>query len=536
VRRFAAMFQELDATTRTNDKVAALARYLREVEPSDAAWATAILSGRKVTRAVSSTLLRELAAETAGLPVWLVHRCHVACGDLSETLALLLPDPAESTTLSLTGVVERYVRPLGQLDRAGQAALVVEAWSRLDRTQRFLFHKLISTSFRVGVSRRLVVRAAAEASGVDSAVIDHRLTGRWKPSAEAWRALVDPEARAAEPGQPYPFCLAYPLEQPLSALGGIDDWQLEWKWDGIRAQVLRRAGGVLIGSRGDESIESAFPELAAAASSLPDGTVLDGEVLAWDEADDRPAPFARLQRRLNRKRVELSLWPDVPVRFFAYDLLERGGEDVRERPLAERRAMLEAVVAEADEKAIGLSRPVEASTWEEAAALRATARERRVEGLMLKRLDSVYRAGRVRGVWWKLKVDPLTLDVVMTAAEPGHGRRAGLYTDYTFSVWEGEELTPVARAYSGLTDDEIAEVDRWVRRHTVGRFGPVRTVEPALVFELGFEGLSRSDRHRSGLALRFPRMLRRRWDKKPEEADRIEDVRAMLEAYAGSAA
>jgi len=528
MRRFAAMFQRLDATTSTNAKVDALADYLREAPAGDAAWAVSILSGRKITRAVPAALLRDLVGEVAGYPNWLVEESYSAVGDLSETIALLVPDEKpEGTELSLSAFIEQYVLPLAMCDRQEQAARIREAWRILSRTQRFLFHKLISTSFRVGVSHKLVTRAVAEAFDLDPAVVAHRLSGRWQPSAEAFARLIDPAAGEREPGRPYPFCLAHPLEGDPADLGAMEDWQIEWKWDGIRAQLIRRQGGAMLWSRGDEAIDAAFPEIVQAATALPDGTVMDGEVLAW--ADERPLPFGELQKRLNRKRVEPSFWPEVPVAMMAYDLLEWRGEDVRDRTTGQRRKLLEqALTHRVDREVLRLSPILEPADWDEAEQRRRSSRERGVEGLMLKRKTSTYGVGRQRGDWWKLKVDPLTIDAVMVAAQPGAGKRASLFTDYTFAVRDGEELVTIAKAYSGLRDEEIRQVDRWVRRHTTARHGPVRSVEPTQVFELAFEDVRESDRHKSGLALRFPRMARRRPDKTVDGIDTLDDVRALM--------
>ncbi len=527
MKRFTELYERIDATTRTSEKVRAMVEYLRSAPPVDAAWTIFLLTGGKIVRAVSSTMLRELVAEVAALPPWLVAECHHAVGDLSETLALLTPEGA-ATTLSLHDFIQEHVVPLGAVDQREQRRRVRETWQAIDRRQRFLFHKMISTNFRVGMSRRLVIRAIAEFAGIDVAVVAHRLGGRWSPSEESFRYLVDPADRPAEPGRPYPFCLAHPLEGAAAPLEELAEWQVEWKWDGIRAQLLRRQGQCMLWSRGDELVTAAFPELVQVAADLPDGTVLDGEILAWE--GDRPLPFARLQRRLNRKQVAPSFWPEVPVAYLVYDLLEADGRDVRETPQVTRRQMLEQLVpAGLGRGELRLSPILPAVDQADIERLLAEARERGVEGIMLKRGDAAYAAGRPRGTWWKLKVDPFCADMVMVAAQLGHGRRASLFTDYTFAVLEEEKLVTVTKAYSGLSDQEIREVDRWVRRNTVQRHGPVREVRPELVFELAFEGIAPSSRHCAGLALRFPRIARWRRDKRPEEADTLESLRALLD-------
>lgn len=547
MRRFTALFAALDGTTRTTEKVAALREYFQEAPPADAAWALWVLSGERLRRSVSTTRLREWVAVRSGTPLWLVEECYDAVGDLAETLALLLPPPdvephhLPAPPPSLHTVMEEWIAPLRSQDDETREGRLNEFWDRLQGQELLVFHKLLTGGFRVGVGKKLVTRALAETCGMDPAVLAHRMTGRWSPTAEAFRQITSPEADLPDPGRPYPFFLAHPLEDGPEALpGSPEDWLAEWKWDGIRGQLIHRQGETLVWSRGEELVTPAFPELAEAARILPDGTVLDGEILAW--GNGAPRAFADLQRRLGRKRVGRRLLQEIPTMFLAYDLLEEEGEDLRDRPLRERRERLHALMkgvgvgAEGDDAPwvasggvpLALSRPLTLPDWSRAHELRGTARERGVEGLMFKELNSEYGVGRRRGPWWKWKVDPLSLDAVLIYAQRGHGRRASLYTDYTFAVWDGDDLVPVGKAYSGLTDQEIREVDRWIRRNIVDRFGPVRAVEPALVFELAFDGIRESSRHRSGIALRFPRMARWRRDKPAPEADTLETVRALL--------
>jgi len=529
MRAFAELYAALDETTRTNEKVAALARYLAAAPPADAAWALYFLSGRKPRQVIGSRRLSEWAIEASGTPTWLFGECYDAVGDFAETVALLLADtpPAGSASAraGLAFWIEERLLPLREADEATQRAAVLQAWSELDQPQRFLWNKLITGGFRVGVSQRLVVRALAQVSGVEDTVIAHRLMGDWAPSADWYRGLLVGERADADVSRPYPFFLAHPLEDDPASLGAPEEWQAEWKWDGIRAQLIRRAGRSFLWSRGEELITERFPELAEAAARLPDGTVLDGEVLPF--RDGAVLPFSQLQRRIGRKQLTRKILAEVPVALFAYDLLEAEGRDLRSAPLHERRARLEQTL-DAGNDALRLSPLVAGHTWEELAAARERSREVNAEGLMLKRRASPYRVGRVRGDWWKWKVAPYTVDAVLISAQRGSGKRASLYTDYTFGVWAGDTLVPFARAYSGLTDAEIREVDAFVRRNTVEQFGPVRTVRPELVFELAFEGLQPSTRHKAGIAVRFPRILRWRRDKPPREADTLEMVRAML--------
>ncbi len=533
MQRFTELYTELESTNRTNEKVAALERYFRDAPPEDAAWALHFLTGKRTQRAISGTALRTWVAEETGLPLWLVEESYDAVGDLAETLALLTDRQHQGppSPLPLHEVVAERFLPLRGMPEVEQRALVTRTWAELSTPQRFVWHKLITGEFRVGVGRTLVVRALANVAGVESAEMAHRLMGSWNPTAEDYLRLRAPDAAPAARSRPYPFYLAYQLDQEPAALGAIDDWQIEWKWDGIRAQVIHRGGTVLVWTRGEELVTDVYPELAALGAALPDGTVVDGEILAWRE--HAPLSFNVLQQRLGRKKVDARLLRDAPVILMAYDLLEWEGEDIRGRALSERRAQLAALVGGLEQGlAVRLSPLVEPEDWQAAAALREESRARSAEGFMLKRRDAPYGVGRKKGDWWKWKVDPYSIDAVLIYAQPGHGRRAGLFTDYTFAVWHEGELTSIAKAYSGLTDAEIRDVDAFVRRNTIERFGPVRAVRPELVFELGFEGIQPSTRHKSGVALRFPRMLRRRQDKRPEEADTLETLHALLAATA----
>jgi len=526
MKSFAELYTALDETTKTSEKVEALAAYLRQAAPADAAWAVYFLIGRKPKQVVPSKKLRAWAAEAARIPGWLFDESYDAVGDVAETIALLLPPPETSTDLPLNEWVGRLLalRTAGQ---DPQREAMRAAWRAMDGPQRYVWNKLISGSFRVGVSQQLVTRALAKVSGVEAAVVAHRLMGDWEPSPEFYDRLRVTDARDADHSRPYPFYLAHPLENPPESLGAVADWQAEWKWDGIRSQLIRRAGEVFVWSRGEELVTDRYPELAAVGDALPDGTVLDGEIMPWK--DGAPLPFAQLQRRIGRKTLGKAILAAVPVVLIAYDLLEDAAEDVRPRELRWRRDRLAEIVRAAGEPARLLLSPiVPAETWEGLARAREDCRSVQAEGLMLKRLASPYRVGRQRGDWWKWKVNPYTIDAVLTAAQRGSGKRASLYTDYTFSVWHEGALVPIAKAYSGLTDAEIRRVDAFVRKHMVEKFGPVRTVKPDLVFELAFEGIQRSPRHKSGIAVRFPRILRWREDKPAAEADSLETMKALL--------
>jgi DNA ligase-1 len=570
---FAILYAELDATNKTNDKVAALTRYFQAAPPGDAAWAAYFLIGRKPKQVVPTAKLRAWAIEAAAIPDWLFEECYAAVGDLGETIALVLPPSpsgrgvgGEGELHSLADWVEGALLPLRASDEATQKRIVVGAWASFDQTERFVWNKLITGAFRVGVSQKLVVRALAEVSGIDDNTIAHRLMGDWQPGADFYTQLVAADTQDADISRPYPFCLAYALETKMptdergrlldadpvefghalqALLGDIGDWQAEWKWDGIRAQVIRRNGQTFVWSRGEELVTERFPEIAAIGDALPDGTVLDGEIMPFK--DGKVLPFAQLQTRIGRKTLTKKLLEEVPVALIAYDLLELNGQDVRAQSLRWRREQLSRLVetrhperseasktqAQSKDASLQLSTVVISESWEALGHEQKRSRAHDAEGLMLKRRDGPYGVGRTAGNWWKWKIAPYTVDAVMIYAQAGHGRRASLYTDYTFAVWDGDpraggKLVPFAKAYSGLTDAEIRKVDAFIRANTLEKFGPVRTVKPVLVFELGFEGIQRSLRHKSGIAVRFPRILRLRTDKAIEDADTLEAIQALL--------
>jgi DNA ligase-1 len=519
MKAFAGLFAKLDETTKTTEKVAALKHYFESAPPAEAAWAVYFLTGRKPKQVVPTKLLRQWAAESAGVAEWLFGECYHAVGDLAETMALLVPNATSAESGSLREWVEEHLLPLRGAEPEKQKAELLRAWSVFDLGERFVWNKLITGAFRVGVSQLLVVRALAEASGVEPNAIAHRLMGKWNATPEFYESLVAADHATSHISRPYPFYLASPLEGEPLQLGPLEDWQVEWKWDGIRSQLIRRAGETFLWSRGEENVTERFPEIVAVGDSLPDGTVIDGEILPWIDGGVRP--FAELQKRIGRKNLTKKILVETPVVLMAYDLLEWKGHDVREEPQIWRREKLETL-------GLQLSPIVNAQSWAELASIREQSRAMNVEGFMLKRKTAPYKVGRVRGDWWKWKIDPLSVDAVLVYAQRGSGKRASLYTDYTFAVWDADKLVPFAKAYSGLTDTEIREVDAFVKKQTVETFGPVRTVKPELVFEIGFEGIQRSSRHKSGVAVRFPRILRWRTDKTPKDADTLEAVKGLL--------
>ncbi|CAB1075933.1 ATP-dependent DNA ligase (EC LigC [Olavius algarvensis Delta 1 endosymbiont] len=528
MKDFAGLYRRLDETTSTNRKIEAMVDYFRRVTDEDAIWAISFLIGRKPRRVIPTRKLMQWAAELADVPDWLFDASYEVVGDLAETITLLLPEASGYSDRSLHEWIENYLLPLRDMEADSQRDRVLNAWHQMTGDQRFVYNKLITGGFRVGVSRRLVVRALERCSGIEAAVIFHRLMGEWPATRQTYRRLLSPDTRDADNSRPYPFYLAYPLEGNLAELGDLNRWQVEWKWDGIRGQVINRGRQVFIWSRGEELVTEKYPELREAAAQLPDGTVMDGEILAWKAG--RPLPFSELQRRIGRKKVGKKLLEEVPVGYMAYDVLEFGGNDLRRQALTQRREILARLLSNLSGDRLILSPVVTAGSWQNLAVLREDSRRRGVEGFMVKRLDSGYEVGRRRGYWWKWKIDPFTADAVLIYARRGHGRRAGLYTDYTFAVWQGDSLVPFAKAYSGLNNEEIRRVDRFVQRNTLERFGPVRSVRPELVFEIAFEGIRQSSRHKSGLAVRFPRIARWRTDKSIEEADTIETLKTLLSA------
>lgn len=546
MKAFAALYSELDATTGNNAKLAALVAYLRNAPAADAAWAVYFLAGGKPRQLVPTKLLRERGRLVARLPEWLFDECYHAVGDLAETIALLLPQPTRETDEGLAVWVEHYLLPLRGAEPQAIGDRLMWIWDRLSTQERLVCGKLLTGSFRVGVSRLLVTRALAEVAGVDPKRVAERLVGytdiRARPGAAAYHALIAPDsADAVSPrssGQPYPFFLAHPLPGDVTTvknqLGAIDNWLVEWKWDGIRAQLVKRDGRLWLWSRGEELITERFPEFESLADCLPDGTVIDGEIVVW--CNDRAQPFALLQQRIGRKKLSQKLLDELPAVLLSYDLLEWQYADWRGRAQSERRQQLEQVVGSCGRPVLRISPVVAGSDWDELAQQRELSRENGVEGLMLKGVAARYGIGRTRtdGIWWKWKVEPYSVDAVLIYAQRGHGRRASLYTDYTFAVWDApaeqpnRQLVPFAKAYSGLSDAEIRKVDAIIRKTTVEKFGPVRSVEPTLLFELGFEGIARSTRHKSGVAVRFPRMLRWRQDKPIDEADTLATLQALL--------
>ena len=531
MKKFASLFHDLDGMTKTNDRLDRLVHYFKSADPEDSIWVCWFLSGNRIKGAIKTGELRAFVSEKVNLPIWLIEECHDRVGDLAETISLLAGSMGSAESLSLNQTIRKFLLPLRGMDSDDRKELLFKVWDHLAMEEMLPFHKLLTGGFRMGVSKGNLCKALARVGGVEPAVIAQRLAGSWTCDDLSMEDLLNPADNHHENiNRPYPFCLASPLQEKPDTLGQLADWQVEWKWDGIRAQLLTTGGGSgMLWSRGEESIEESFPEILECIPHLPPGVCLDGEILAWGMEGLRS--FSRLQKRLGRKQPGPSVQKKEPVRFQAYDLLRIDGDDLRAQPMSERRKQLEKLIQSLPNYLpLGISPLVHEKDWASLENRRKESRERGVEGFMLKRMDSKYESGRVKGSWYKWKVDPYVADMVVVSAQLGHGKRANLYSDYSLAVWnENGELVTVAKAYSGLSNEEIEKVDRFVRKNIIGKFGPVRGVKPELVLEIAFEGAQASGRHKSGVALRFPRINRWRKDKKIEEADTLETIRG----YAG---
>jgi DNA ligase-1 len=528
MRQFAELFMQLDRTNKTNAKVELLKNYFLTATGEDKMWALALFTGRRPTFKINRTQVKEWAAEEAGIPTWLFQESYHSVGDLGETISLLLPRATNATAERSLSEWFQYLRRLPTMTDTDKKAHIIQAWSQLSQHETFVFNKLLMGSFRIGVSQTLVVRALAEATNTDANVVAHRIMGNWDPLTTDFKSLILAEGENDHASRPYPFFLAYPIEGDVAALGNPEQWLVEWKWDGIRSQIIFRNNELFIWTRGEELSTDKFPELHFLAGILPEGTVLDGEIVGY--LGNKPLPFNVLQTRIGRKNLSKKVLQEAPVAFIAYDMMEAHGVDIRNYSQEQRRGELENLHSTISSSSVFLLSPlIPFQTWEDLHVLHPTSRENVAEGFMIKRKSGAYQVGRKKGDWWKWKIDPLSIDAVLIYAQKGSGRRAEFFTDYTFAVWgEDGRLVPFAKAYSGLTDAEIRQVDHFIKRNVVEKFGPVRTVKPELVFEIGFEGINASTRHKSGIAVRFPRILRWRKDKKAEEADTLEHLKDIL--------
>lgn len=526
MKDFALLINTLDSTNKTNAKIDAMVHYLQTADSSDRLWFLALFTGKRPKRPVNTNLLRQWALELTGLPEWLFVEAYSSVGDLGETLSLILPNPAESIEKSLTQWMVELIA-LKDFTEEEKKTYVIESWNGLNHLERFIFNKLIGGSFRIGVSKKLLINALAKYSGIEANILMHSIMGKWNIDEVDFENLIQGTDINPDESKPYPFCLAYPLEKEPQDLGERERWQAEFKWDGIRGQFIKRNDEIFIWSRGEELVTEQFPEVVSALREMTGNFVIDGEILVVK--DDKVLNFNELQKRLNRKTISKKMLEELPVQIFVYDILELEYEDLREKPLVDRRVILEGLIMNNPTGNIHLSEVLEATTWEELAEVRESSRDNNSEGLMLKEKESQYHAGRKKGDWWKWKVSPLTIDAVLIYAQKGSGRRSSYYTDYTFGVKSGDSIVTIAKAYSGLTDKEIMEVSKFVNKNAVEKFGPVRTVKAELVFEIAFEGIGFSNRHKSGVALRFPRIVRWRRDKTVDEIDDIEEIKKLIQ-------
>ena len=538
MKSFATLISTLATTTKTIAKQDAIIAYFAEANVEDKIWVIALFTGRRPKRSISSTLLRTTCMQAANIEPWLYEECYHTVGDTAETIALLLPDTNIDTKDIIEYSLTHYMNLLQKIGKENdeiKQKFITNAWAQMNRSEIFVFNKLMTGGFRIGVSQKTIVNAIAKTTNVSPSIIAHRLMGDWNPAKISFNELMSTEHSAADDSKPYPFYLAYAVEGNVSELGTEADWQAEWKWDGIRGQIIKRNNELFVWSRGEELMTDKFPEYKILQEVLPNGTAIDGEIISLattpTEANFAPLPFAALQTRIGRKNITAKQLKEAPVGFIAYDLIEENGVDIRNTALTERRKKLEKVISKINLPFVHISPIIDFTNWNELVEIRKQSRDKGSEGIMLKRKQSEYKDGRKRGDWWKWKIDPLTIDAVLIYAQKGSGRRSNLYTDYTFAVKDGDKLVTFAKAYSGLTDKEFAQVDSFVKRNAIEKFGPVRTVKPELVFELAFEGIAQSKRHKSGVALRFPRMLRWRKDKTVADINTLEDLKMMLKIF-----
>lgn len=549
MKQFAQLIKTLDGTNKTNLKVQALSQYFKAASDQDKVWTIAILSHRRPPRPVNTTLLRTWAAELSNIPTWLFEESYHIVGDLAETIALVVPSSEKGSEKSLTTFLQEMIalKPKSENEKK---KYLFQNWSVLDYYERFVFTKLITGGFRIGVSQKLMTRALSKATGIEEDILAYKLMGNWDPNRISFHDLILEEKESDYLSKPYPFFLAYAVEDDITDLGDVNQWSVEHKWDGIRCQVILRNDELFVWSRGEELVTDKYPEFEAFVGVIPNGTVLDGELLPYPKGEI--GTFKDLQTRIGRKNISRSLLEKIPCKLKVYDVLEWKGKDIRNKIYLERRKILESMISTTlnhqdneqnrsdtsyNKLPLLLSERMQFDSWEEVAKERELCREKHSEGLMLKHNDSTYQVGRKKGEWWKWKVDPLTIDAVLTYAMRGHGRRSNLFTDYTFALWdkneEGEkELVTFAKAYSGLTDKEFRQVDAWIKKNTLERFGPVRSVTPEHVFEIAFEGIAPSKRHKSGVTTRFPRILRWRKDKKIDEANSLDELKALIPSKA----
>ncbi len=530
MKQFASLFRSVDETTKTTNKINALVAYFEKANHQDKLWLIALFTGKRPKGLIKNSLLKEWIIELNNIPYWLFEQSYHIVGDLAETIALLSPKTEQSSSYSLTEVIQKIIALKKEPDET-KKGYVLNQWSSMTKDEVFVFNKLITGGFRIGISQKTITKALAKHLKIEENTIAHRLMGNWDPSTTSFDELLLSENSADNDSRPYPFYLAYALEQEPEEIGNTEDWIAEKKWDGIRGQIIIRNNELYVWSRGEELVTDKFPEFKELIGVIPNGTVLDGEIIGYKQ--NAPLGFNKLQKRIARKNITKQILEDVPVKMIVYDVLEFVNKDRREQPLIGRKKILKLIFQNYTSNKLILSRKINFKTWSDLKTIRAKSRELHCEGIMLKKKNSIYQVGRKKGDWWKWKIEPLVIDAVLIYAMRGHGRRANLYTDYTFAVWDNEKLVTFCKAYSGLTDVELKEIDKFIKKNTIERFGPVRSVKPLLVFEIAFEGIAKSSRHKSGIAVRFPRINRQRLDKKAKEANTIQDLHDMLTVYGG---
>ena len=539
LNKFSKLFEDLDSNNSSNKKVNSLTKYFKLNNNLNNILTIYLLIGKKNKRFISGKSLREYYANIYKIPKWLIDECYSKVGDSAEVISLLLQDKLLEKNIkddiSLNELINEILPKLKKLDENKKKLYIKSLWEKISKDNQLIFNKILSGTFRIGVSKGLVVKAISNMTGVDESIILHRLMGELEPIEETYMFLINQKLEQKELDyKPYPFQLANTFDERIKETISVDKYQFESKWDGIRSQIIKRSNNISIWTRGEELVNKTFPELIKIISHFKNDFVLDGEILIWDENKNRPKNFSLLQKRLGRKSPSLKIQKDLPVVFMAYDILEINGKDIRSKILSERRNILEKsfsnLISE-DKSIIGkikITKLHQISNWIDLEEVKNSARKSNTEGLVIKDKQSEYVPGRKKGNWWKYKIDPMQLDGVLIYARPGSGKRADLYTDYSFGIWEDNKLVKFANAYSGLNNEEIRELDKWIRRNTLEKFGPVRSVKPELVFEISFDNIQISKRHKSGIALRFPRITKWRRDKNIMEADNLENALKMI--------
>ena len=539
LNKFSKLFEDLDSNNSSNKKVNFLTKYFKLNNNLNNILTIYLLIGKKNKRFISGKSLREYYANIYKIPKWLIDECYSKVGDSAEVIALLLQDKILEKNIkddiSLNELINEILPKLKKLDENKKKLYIKSLWEKISKDNQLIFNKILSGTFRIGVSKGLVVKAISNMTGVDESIILHRLMGELEPIEETYMFLINQKLEQKELDyKPYPFQLANTFDERIKETISVDKYQFEPKWDGIRSQIIKRSNNISIWTRGEELVNKTFPELIKIISHFKNDFVLDGEILIWDENKNRPKNFSLLQKRLGRKSPSLKIQKDLPVVFMAYDILEINGKDIRSKILSERRNILEKsfsnLISE-DKSIIGkikITKLHQISNWIDLEEVKNSARKSNTEGLVIKDKQSEYVPGRKKGNWWKYKIDPMQLDGILIYARPGSGKRADLYTDYSFGIWEDNKLVKFANAYSGLNNEEIRELDKWIRRNTLEKFGPVRSVKPELVFEISFDNIQISKRHKSGIALRFPRITKWRRDKNIMEADNLENALKMI--------